>query len=160
MGENDGSSAIILSSDSQNVCVALLPLGVLTCKTKETNRVFSYNSYNSAEFCFCFVFSQQMLTDPEVTSQEGNIKKVGHGSILSKLFYCLALRCSSALHLLLLLLNRGVCRDSVVKGLQYLLLLFWMKCCAAVGIFFCLLAIPVLTKKKKEFKVLLDSATT
>ncbi|KAI1231490.1 hypothetical protein IHE44_0007943 [Lamprotornis superbus] len=33
---------------------------------------------------------EQILTDPEVSSQEGNIKKVGHGSVFWELFYSLA----------------------------------------------------------------------
>nr|XP_021389955.1 histone-lysine N-methyltransferase PRDM16-like isoform X1 [Lonchura striata domestica] len=39
---------------------------------------------------------EQILTDPEVTSQEGNIKKVGYGSVFWELFYSLAWKCTRA----------------------------------------------------------------
>lgn len=46
------------------------------------------------------------------------------------------------------LLKQGVDGNNVLKVFQCLLLLFWIKCCGSVGVFFCLFVIPVIMKEK------------
>lgn len=76
---HSSSTGVSIESNFENVYTGLLHLRTLAFIPN--NVLFSLQ----IDLFFVFIVLQQVLTDPEVASQEGCIKKVGKDLIFSKL---------------------------------------------------------------------------